>query len=488
MKKSILFKSIFITSLFFVSSAFANNPYTINAGAWLQWYERQQNVTECLEDNIVSDQCKGLVHQWTQEVKPAKFFFVNVGDILVPIQIEEKETVYRNLSKAFEFSFENEEQGLINATNIARGKTENTATRNYRPTLFITIHGASLNESGGSDIDSFQNTIMKSLRDKELTYNAAIWTVNWDSTKPNRRQVKMLRRQVKSFLDDQVYAWDVVIVGFSRGAIFANELALQLDSDEKVNYLYTVLLDPTAATSINDRYPEKSPSGTLVSNHLFYDGIPFLYVDFNLTEGDQPISGYPSAVIIGSNHTDVPAQYIDQGYWDTLFNLTETNKTVGNFNDELYWSEDIVRIRLSDFEFDIDVDDGLFTESNAGQIYFTSQIYGEDGNLHVGNSVSTVASMYASIGDDGISARADLIGSGLGFNADIENGIEVDFDGFGVIGIGVDADAYGSSVEFEILDKRIKLDSHGDIEGFVDPLGNLLNSAGEFLSDPFDLF
>ena len=182
----------------------------------------------------------------------SKFVFVNVGDILVPIQIEEKETVFRNLSKAFEFSFESEEQGLINATNIARGKTENTITRSYRPTLFVTIHGANLNESGGSDIQDFQNTIMEDLRGKDLSYNAAVWTVNWDSTKPNRRQVKMLHRQIQSFLDDQQYAWDVVLVGFSRGGIFANEVALKLDSNEKVNRLYTVLLDPTAVSSFND--------------------------------------------------------------------------------------------------------------------------------------------------------------------------------------------------------------------------------------------
>lgn len=450
----------------------------------------RQNVEACLQHNIVTEQCMGLVHQWRQEIIEPTFIFVNVGDILVPIQIEEREVIYRNLSKEFEFSYEKQEQGLINTTNIASGTTQNTVTRNYRPTLFVTIPGANFDNSDGRGVQTFQSDISQFIRRQALDYNAAVWNVSWDSLKPNRRQVKMLQRQIINFLDDQRYDWDVVIVGFSRGGIFANELALQLEGNENIHYLYTVLLDPTAALSINDHYPTEAPKSNLTSNHLFYDGRPWLGVDFNKTDADRSIHGYPSATLIGANHEDVPTQYISKGYWQSLFNLTEANKNHGNYNEPFYWQENVVRISLSsDIDIAVDVENGIFAESNAGPVYFTSQIYGENGNLHVGNSITSVSSMYASVGEDGVQARASLAGTDFGFSTNGVDEISLNHEQFGAINVGANISTTNVQVEFEIFGETIRLDSNGFIEDLLDHLGNPLEDVEDFLDpDPFDFW
>lgn len=475
---------------FEVDSVFVRNISSLFKIADHTVYEALQNaktkLNNCLKTELNDDVCHGLNDLWVTEKTPAKFAFISVGGILTPIEIEKEEVVYRNLTKDFEFSQVGNTVTRVSSTNVVNVTSSNIIKRQYRPTLFISLQGASFANSDGRGFDgsSLAADVATFLRGKGTNYNMAVWSISWDSIKPMREQVKMLRRKVNSFLKSKQYAWDVAIIGFSRGGLFANELANQLENNGKVNRLYSVLLDPTAAHTFNDVYPRRASNGPSRHNFLLYDGQAWSpYFGEGFAIGDQSIEGYPQATLIGANHNDVPVQFISDGHLAYLFEQTESNKIEGDFAERHYHQEEIVRIGLSkDLDINIEINDGVFVNANLGPVYFTTQTFVGDGNLHTGASVSILANFYSSVGEDGVSMNASVVGMDIGLTTDGVDGIRMDFDAFNAIGVNAELSTHDAYIEFEIMGKDLKLDATGAIEGVLGEAGDILDGAGNVIS------
>ncbi|MCH2040071.1 MAG: dienelactone hydrolase family protein [Saccharospirillaceae bacterium] len=202
----------------------------------------------------------------------------------------------------------------------------------FRPMLLITIHGYRGDSIGlglGNGGQAFQHDIVDKLLGRATSpgcnrFNTSYieqWNVDWDSARPISRQRQSLSKKVNRYLRSQPYKWDIAVIGFSRGAIFTHELAALLESDFYHN-LYTVLLDPTAALTYEDRYPSrKNPE----SNHhasLYYDGDPFidgLGASLN-TISDQLITGYDVQLKVYENatHGQFPDKWVAQSGQNSL--------------------------------------------------------------------------------------------------------------------------------------------------------------------------
>lgn len=245
------------------------------------------------------------------------------GDIITPVEILEPTVLLEHKDGGI---FSLTKSGISSATRNPIASFTHTAGKIYnkRPTLFISIPGFKGFEGGldqladGDGTDPWQingdvqrytngnpvldangneipelNSINAIVNKKVSEYQYKHMIVDWNSTRPNRYQVRDMARVVKSYLRQRVYAWDVVIIGHSRGGIFAHELADKLDGFSKINKMHTFLLDPTASTTwVSDHYP-RSMSHDYGS--LFYNGTNFADEFGNLklgTVSDRNISGY----------------------------------------------------------------------------------------------------------------------------------------------------------------------------------------------------
>ncbi len=176
-------------------------------------------------------------------------------------------------------------------------------------TLYISLCGfqveATISGDGLCDWQKDLNT--KAINhSNSQNYRFKHFRVDWDTHRKNRNQVADLAEMVEDFLSDRIDDWDVVIVGHSRGGIFAHELSTKLAGKSHIDNLHIYLLDPTAATVLHDIYtrdqPKSHSSGTA---SLYYDNEEFIDIedagvlgDCALgTVSDRTIQGYASKVL-----------------------------------------------------------------------------------------------------------------------------------------------------------------------------------------------
>ena len=167
------------------------------------------------------------------------------------------------------------------------------------PTLLITVHGA---QQGEAQVELWQEEAAEKFRLASLAAGAYFhgYNVRWDSLRSNRSQVKAVGRRVARFLSDKIGGWDVVVLGYSRGGIFAHELGLSIESHPKVRNSTIVLLDATASTLFGDVFPVAGGSG---GGWLLncYDDLPFSPNEIADLLGavvdDRRIVGYESKLI-----------------------------------------------------------------------------------------------------------------------------------------------------------------------------------------------
>jgi hypothetical protein len=280
-----------------------------------------------------------------------------------------------------------------------------TATYNFRPTLFISLPGA----DPSPDIDSWQTELERQIGALASSSNPRHsqymhFAVDWDSDEVLRRQVEDLGGLVNDFLNNRAYPWDVVIVGHSRGGIFAHELTRKIVGNNNLKNLHTFLLDPTAATVWGDLYPrykhDKSPTHHYGS--LYYDTFPWLAGTLNVfTEGDQPITGYDNYGLGSDDHVFASTHEMFAYDW-----ITDTNtgfaraldniwsvKDIGSFDRDGNSGYEVVTIREKDVYIDGDI------SISGGNIAIW-------GNLTVGFAQ---ASIDAIVGKDGIEVSASLL-------------------------------------------------------------------------------
>jgi hypothetical protein len=162
----------------------------------------------------------------------------------------------------------------------------------YRPTLLVTIPGTTTSRWWGPYGDTWEAKAIAKLHNELTRYGCEVYSmmIDWDTETSNTSQVKQVANFIKNnFLATKINDWDVVIIGHSRGGIFAHELSKYLKDEfvcrriqcgGRVYHLMSILLDPTAATGWGDFFPSVIPVG--VNKGMQYDdGKPF--VPFNVT-------------------------------------------------------------------------------------------------------------------------------------------------------------------------------------------------------------
>lgn len=318
-----------------------------------------------------------------------------------------------------------------------------------RPTLFISLCGFELgsasdiadpNGSGGCNWQGELDVQLLKIPDYQYKHFA----VDWDTHASNRTQVDDLADVVKDFLQARQYAWDVVVVGHSRGGIFAHDLTRELVGNSKITNLHTFLLDPTTAPILGDFYPtykyEAYP--TIHYGSLLYDGDLFADVSSLGTESDRDIPGYTNYgrydyLFSGTTHGEFPWDWIGgtgvQGLNHALADILAV-KTPGVFNLDGTTGMEVIRISRPDnfsFEGDIDFSNGnvrVWGELTVGGVPTTIDAsFGADG-IQVGGAVGLVGatqlvitkdrfvisesrfltSYYVSIGGGELSATFDI--------------------------------------------------------------------------------
>lgn len=251
------------------------------------------------------------------------------------------------------------------------------------PTLFIALSGFDLNLTG-SGIRQWQTNFLQAVAENMTDYEVAVWRVDWQASRPMSKQIKLLEKKVKHYLKDRKYAWDVVLVGHSRGAVFAHHLADRIDGNSKVNSIQTYLLDPTASTTHGDIYPKnKIGSSPSFYGDLYYDGNKFASTavgDAALsTISDESISGY-RMIKRDYSHNTFASDWVENDVVNILEEHRERKVPIlqleSDINTDASCTLDsdgevlsgdcavkIIRIKMNDFVFGADgvlnLDDGL---------------------------------------------------------------------------------------------------------------------------------
>jgi len=234
-----------------------------------------------------------------------RFVMIPMGGLIIPIQTREPEIVLKN--KQFgKFTYAGGRLRSLTRVQVVGPLANPPATSNFRPTLFVSVRGFSIdgnltapeakNAPWQDDLNDQLSLLAQATNPRASQYKHIM--IGWDSYKIMARQVEDAAEGVIDFLNDRAYDWDVVVIGHSRGGIFAHELSEKIVSNGNIANLHTILLDPTATIGVlgwmADQYPLglKSKSGGTHHGSLFYDKQHFGVIADVSTVGDQPIIGY----------------------------------------------------------------------------------------------------------------------------------------------------------------------------------------------------
>lgn len=323
------------------------------------------------------------------------------------------------------------------------------------PTLFISIGGANFyTDPDGNRIHEWQEgnyigkviTLFMSQAQAEFHY----MMVDWNSLRPNGEQSRRLAKIVRYFLDSRIQPWDIVIIGHSRGGIFAHDLSEDLSYNQHRNQrkLYTLLIDPTAALLLGDHFPNGKPSGVTLAKN-YYDNRPL--IDSNVNQllfnviDDRDIPNYDvnffyrqeidhlsdleshSGIIFDYvrrqftqdlldvlNRKDPPRDYPQEGCRcevvkigdpKTLFS-SNLQVEVGPFGFHMEGELGIDRLQAS---FDVHADSSRLSASVASALVAGSISFTHEGMSAYG-SVAQVGSIGATIDEEGLDVNYDTFG------------------------------------------------------------------------------
>ncbi len=347
---------------------------------------------------------------WTMEGEH-QIILIPFDGLMIPIETKKPAVI---LSHEDRGRFVFKEGVMRSATRTPVVKVPATSiSYNYRPTLFITIPGPEISSSGGFSrgTQAWQHSAQEVISQLAVNSNPRHsqymhFAVDWDSDETNRSQVEDIGGLVKDFLRNRIDAWDVVVIGHSRGGIFAHDLTKELVGFNKIKNIHTFLLDPTAAVPMGDLYPLNlhTSSWTTEYGSLFYDGELF---NFNgvfsglFTQSDYPINGY-------NNY--------NLGSSDVLFDSTHEafgNNWVSGTNVGLSRALDDVWARKDIGTFMPDGDSRYeIIRVSAAAIIIDANISISDGNLNIDGIIKIgdiQASLNAMMGTDGIDVSATVL-------------------------------------------------------------------------------
>ena len=127
-----------------------------------------------------------------------------------------------------------------------------------RPTLIVVIHCF----QPARGVPDWAKEIAEQVSDQLLKAGAksAAYYVDWDGLLGNEEPTTDIAKRIADFLAEQSEKWDLLLIGHSRGGLFANKVLDKLNEHserfaDKLGYAEQILLDPTGATLIGDYYP-----------------------------------------------------------------------------------------------------------------------------------------------------------------------------------------------------------------------------------------
>jgi hypothetical protein len=379
----------------------------------------------------------------------AKYVFLG-SDIMIPVMISAGEV---NISSRSHGSFTFSSGKLTSAVQVptlsyADTPANNARSYSARPTLFISIggyRGQADPTRDGSGIDGWINNVNSLIFSRSAAtaandYQKVHFQVNWESANSNILQVKELAKVIRNYINAKTHAWDVVLMGHSRGGVFAHELTKKLVDLEKINSLHSFLIDPTSSTFFGDYYPVRKHNGSIQHfGSLIYDAVDFVGVNFS-TQGDVKISGYNNYgrndhLISGSSHSGIINEYWINTGLNLALNDVATNKDLGTYSiDGLERVEEIV--------IEIDKD-----------IYFYGEASFDGDNVEVVAEVGVGpinGNMHAMVGKDGVEIGSSIMLASTNITIRAGQAKVQETLGsanyaaeFGTDGILIGADAYG---------------------------------------------
>lgn len=232
-------------------------------------------------------------YNWIMSSTPPKIILISSGDVDIPIQVSTGEFILSDSNAGvFKFYDGKISSATINTVNKITAipqpncSPQCPSNTKYRPTLFVSIQGLDIDTES---IDQWQSdldlTLMKMVNSLHYRHIA----IDWQATRQILPQAIDAADAIKLFLSTQDYPWNVVLIGHSRGGIFAHELSKLLTGNGNIKNLHVMLLDPTAAPLVGDLYPiEKAPGAF---GYLKFDGQIFSYLQAG-TVADRTILGY----------------------------------------------------------------------------------------------------------------------------------------------------------------------------------------------------
>jgi hypothetical protein len=351
----------------------------------------------------------GSAATWTFSSSNPTFTMIPLGDLTFPVRTHTAEYVLSDPKKGV---FRFRDGKVTSATRVPLDfiSTPGFTTRSVRPTLFVSIPGASFDNASGSGVGFALKDLSLKLSTLVNTQQYMLFTVDWESLMPNQAQVENVSDLIKNFLATKAFAWDVVIMGHSRGGVFAHRLGERLAGNAKISKLHLMLLDPTAATTFGDTYPTMKPAGAY--GYLKYDSQPFVPIGALATRSDENITGYSN---YGSNnffatfapapeygHTTYAKDWIDaSGIHGLAYALQQVaavkDNSGGPFAVDGASGNEVVTVRTRTIDADLDAQ---CSSSSCTMNGFVS--FGQLGTV----------SMTGMIGSDGIDAAIATAGAG----------------------------------------------------------------------------
>jgi pimeloyl-ACP methyl ester carboxylesterase len=338
----------------------------------------------------------------------------------------------------------------------------NVATRTQRPTLFVSIPGASFDgvalpalRKARAETDPWQETLARKLSPIINVGEYKYYMVTWDSAVAMGYQVRVLADYVKAFLGPKVDAWDVVLIGHSRGGVFAHELSKRLAGFSKVSSLHVWMLDPTAGPMFGDIYPTRRVDGGSVFGYLKYDSYPFYYSTFG-TVGDTNVEGYDNYGngvyefrYPGSTSENSHAQYASNwlnlagtttldGFAGVMQRFNTVTKQPGTFVVDGQSGNEIVRIGAKDLSADMFANcqggtcniSGSLSIGSIGSVAFNNMLATDGLDVAVATTTAAVSTVirqdYATVAASdmltGTSTTARIDSGGITVNATVLGG------------------------------------------------------------------
>ncbi len=136
----------------------------------------------------------------------------------------------------------------------------------FSPTLIVSIHGQTLCKAEDSTVARMRSIATDAaarVKNADRTADVVTKVVTWNTCGAIGSQAKTTAAEIKQIVNTGE-KWDVLIFGYSRGGIYLHDLAKQIENDAELNanidYLMTVMLDPTAARIFGDVFPTTKSS------------------------------------------------------------------------------------------------------------------------------------------------------------------------------------------------------------------------------------